>query len=168
MLIMFGPRANHGDWVRFDIHLEILQPVLTLIPVAAAYVRNFSSIEERHNSLQQGSILAERNLKSKLLGVVVPEWFHNLNSPNTRYDSYISPCGRFSIDRTSSISSPHYSPCVTSPLNDLPVAGRHNCYQWVRCEQAVDQPFVSKQTNHVRLALKISMSRQFRLYVCTA
>jgi hypothetical protein len=65
---MLGSRANHGDWVRFDIHLESLQPALTLIPVAAAYVRNFSSIEERHYGLQQGSILdsEEGNLNSEL------------------------------------------------------------------------------------------------------
>ena len=81
--------------------LEVLQPALTLIPVAAAYVRHFSSIEERHYGLQQESILdsEEGNLKSELLHVVV-QWFHILNLPNTRYNLYhIFRCDRLSIEK---------------------------------------------------------------------
>jgi hypothetical protein len=33
---------------------------------------------------------------------------------------------------------------VTFPLNDLPVAGHHNYYQWFHCEQAVVTLFHSK------------------------
>jgi hypothetical protein len=147
---MLRLRAKHGDWDRFDIHLEVLQHVLTLIPVAAAHVRNFSSIEERHYGLQQGSILDS-------------EEGHNQNGSTTStrdmiYITFSDVTGFFDrhflpslLSMLSSRSTIYLSQVITTAISASAVS------EWC-------QPSFSKKTNHVCLAFTVSMSRQFTLH----